>query len=262
MSELVFLGTGTSSGLPVLGCHCEVCSSADPRDTRLRTSACVRTDSGETILLDAGPDFRIQALRAGIERTDGVLVTHAHQDHIGGLDELRQINFAMKRSIPVYGNTRALEEIRRRFDYVFRPTQEGGGKPKLDLIEVGGEFSVGKTAVLPLPVLHGDIPILGYRIGGLSYVTDASRIPEETLERMKGSEILVLNALRYEPHPTHFSLGQALETIDRIRPREAYLVHLTHHFLHARDGAKLPANVFFATDGLAIRGFQSGPVSF
>lgn len=250
MIELTFLGTGTSSGVPVLGCKCAVCASDDPRDTRLRTSAFIRSGKGTGILIDVGPDFRYQALKYGVTHIDGVLITHAHQDHIGGIDELRQVNFIMGKELEVYGNTLALEEITRRFDYIFKPTQEGGGKPKIRLNEVTSEFNVRDTAVIPVPVLHGGIPILGYRIGNLSYITDASSIPPESMDLLKGTEVLVINALRPEPHPTHFSLEQALGTAAKIGPRKTYLVHMTHHFKQEKDGGKLPKDVFFAYDGL------------
>lgn len=252
MTELTFLGTGTSSGVPVLGCSCKVCASSDPRDNRLRTSAYVRTGEGTGIIIDVGPDFRFQSLKFGITRADGVLITHAHQDHIGGIDELRQINFIMRKEMDVYGNDAALDEIRRRFDYIFKPTQAGGGKPKLKLVSVNNEFHIKERSVLPIPVIHGDIPILGYRIGGLSYITDASKIPQESMDLLKGTDVLVINALRPEPHPTHFSLDQALETSGKIGPHKTYLVHMTHQFKHEEDSAKLPKNVHFAYDGLKI----------
>jgi phosphoribosyl 1,2-cyclic phosphate phosphodiesterase len=252
MAELTFLGTGTSSGVPVLGCACRVCTSADPRDKRLRTSAIVRADSGANILIDTGPDFRYQSLKHKIFRADGVLITHAHQDHIGGLDELRQLNFLMKKEVDIYGNGLALDEIRNRFDYIFKPTQEGGGKPRLRLNEVTKTFSIGELEIIPIPVLHGIIPILGYRIGDISYITDASRIPPESMKLLEGTKALVLNALRPEPHPTHFSLDEALEIAAKVGAESTYLVHMTHHFKQEEDGKKLPKNVFFAYDGLAV----------
>lgn len=252
MPELIFLGTGTSSGVPVIGCKCRVCTSIDPRDNRLRTSALYRTDKGTQVLLDVGPDFRIQSLKFNITRADGILITHAHQDHIGGLDEVRQLNFIMKKKMEIYGNERALEEIRQRFDYIFKPTQEGGGKPRLNLNRVEGPFRVLEQEVVPVPVFHGEIPILGYRIGGLSYITDASSIPDDSMKLLEGTEILVINALRPEPHPTHFSLNEALEISGKIGARKTFFVHMTHQFLHGEDGKKLPDGVFFANDGLSV----------
>jgi phosphoribosyl 1,2-cyclic phosphate phosphodiesterase len=250
MSTLRFLGTGTSSGVPVLGCSCEVCTSADPRDRRLRTSAYATLDTGERLLIDCGTDFREQSLAARVFHADAVLVTHPHADHIGGLDDLRQVNFLMKRDIDVFGNAFAVSEIRERYGYIFRRTQEGGGKPRLVLHDVSAPFRVGNADIVPLPVMHGEVPILGFRIGALSYITDASFIPEETYRLLEGTEVLVLNALRPDRHPTHFSLPEALEAAARVSARETWLIHLTHHFMHARDDEKLPKGVHFAFDGL------------
>jgi phosphoribosyl 1,2-cyclic phosphate phosphodiesterase len=238
--------------VPIVGCHCEVCTSADPKDRRFRTSAFIVTESGTNILIDIGPDFREQALKHHIERLDGVLITHSHQDHIGGLDELRQINFVMKKKIDIFGTILSLEEIERRYDYIFKETQTGGGKPQVNLNKISDVFNIKETKIIPIPVLHGEIPILGFRIGGLSYITDASFIPEKSMELLNGTETLVINALRFDPHPTHFGLAQAVDIINLIRPRQAYLIHLTHQFSYERDSGNLPAGIHFAYDGLQI----------
>lgn len=255
MNTLRFLGTGTSSGVPILGCQCATCISEDGRDSRFRTSAFIVTEQGTKILIDAGPDFRMQALQHHIHELDGILITHSHHDHIGGLDELRQLNFVMKRPIPVYSNAPSLEEIQVRFDYIFKETQKGGGKPRLDLfcVNAGQTFSIKGQTILPLSVLHGEIPILGFKIDGLSYITDASYIPPETCKLLQNTEVLVINALRYRYHPTHFTLEQALAMIQRIQPQTAYLVHMTHDIKHQEAEAMLPPHVHLAYDNLEIK---------
>ena len=252
---LHFLGTGTSSGIPILGCRCPTCISDDPRDIRFRTSAYIDMADGTKILIDVGPDFRLQALRHDITHLDGILITHSHHDHIGGLDELRQLNFLMKRNIDMYGNALSLEEIQSRFDYIFKETQEGGGKPQLDLhwLEAGRKFFINRQKIFPLAVMHGEIPILGFQIGGLSYITDANYLPPESFEHIQHTPVLVINALRYRTHPTHFHLEQTLQLIREIQPERAYLVHMTHDMKHAEVETTLPPNVFLAYDNLEIR---------
>jgi phosphoribosyl 1,2-cyclic phosphate phosphodiesterase len=252
MAKLTFLGTGTSNGVPVIGCDCETCRSKDPRDQRMRSSVFLETNLGTKILIDVGPDFRNQALYHRIHWLDGILVSHSHQDHIGGIDELRQINFIMKKSIEIYGTETTLREIQSRFDYIFKPTQWGGGKPRLELCLVEGDLRIKEQKIVPIPVMHGQISINGYRLGSLAYITDASFISEESLKLLNGIKTLIINALRLEPHPTHFSLAEALKIIERISPQKAYLTHLTHTFLYQRDSVKLPSNIAFAYDGLSI----------
>lgn len=252
MSKLLFLGTGTSNGVPVIGCSCEVCLSEDRKDKRARTSAYVTNDTGTKILIDVGPDFHTQALTYKIGWIDGILITHSHQDHIGGIDELRQYNFIMRKKIDLFGTQLSLNEIENRFDYIFKDTQVGGGKPQLDLHLADQPFTLKDQTVIPIPILHGEIPIYGYRMDGLAYLTDASRIPGTSYELLKDLKVLVVNALRFEPHPTHFNLEQALALIDRVKPERAYLIHLTHLFKHERDSKLLPKGVEFAFDGLEI----------
>ncbi len=253
MSRFIFLGTGTSNGVPVIGCRCEVCTSPDPRDKRLRCSGYYASTAGTRILIDIGPDFRQQALTHNITRIDGLLITHSHYDHIGGLDEVRQINFLMKKPIDVYGSPEALQDIRNRFSYIFSPTQIGGGIPQINLHTLDGNpFSIHDTVVTPLPIWHGKLAIFGYKIGDFAYITDASAIPDETKAMLTHIDTLVLNALRYRPHPTHFNIEQALALVSEIKPRRTYFIHMTDDVLHARTSAELPENVFLAYDGLTL----------
>lgn len=253
---ITFLGTGTSSGVPVIGCDCATCHSDDSRDTRLRTSAWIETLTGEKILIDVGPDYRQQALRHLIRHIDGILITHSHHDHIGGIDELRQNNFYMHSAIKLYGNKTALDEIRERFGYIFRETQRGGGKPELLLEEIvpGVPFRIGSREITPIEILHGEIPILGYRIGELVYITDAKTIPPESMELILAQtpKVLVINALRYRPHSTHLNLEESLKLIEAIAPESAYLVHFTHDIRHEELASQLPPGVSPAHDGLRV----------
>ncbi|NJN66363.1 MAG: MBL fold metallo-hydrolase [Chloroflexaceae bacterium] len=250
MKHLRFLGTGTSQGIPVIGCACPVCRSTDPQNHRRRTSALLRTQ-GQTILFDAGPDFRIQALEARIEHLDAVLLTHAHFDHVGGLDDLRPLT-EKRGAMPIYGYPSTLQEVRRFFHYAFIESSSESTRPQLELIPVSGPFRVGEVEIVPFDIRHGNWTITGYRTGNFAYVTDASAIPPASWEHLQGLEVLVLNALRFIPHPTHFSLDEALAVIDRLAPRRTFLVHLAHAFDHATVNARLPAGVALAYDGLEV----------
>lgn len=251
---LRFLGTGTSTGVPEVGCRCEVCTSADRRDRRLRTSALVHTDEGAVLLLDCGPDFREQMLQAGVfEPIDTVLLTHEHYDHVGGLDDLRP--FCRFADIPVRANAATASHLRTRMAYCF-VSDRYPGVPRITLYEVmpGIPFWVKGTEVMPLQVMHGQMPILGYRIGGrLAYITDMSCMPRETEVLLQGVEVLVVNALRVQPHATHQSISQALDVAARIGAAETYFVHMSHQAgLHAAISRHLPSHVHFAYDGLEI----------
>lgn len=251
--KFIFLGTGTSQGIPVIGCDCPVCRSTDSRDRRLRTSGMLQTESGH-FLFDCGPDFRQQMLKNGLDQVDAILLTHEHNDHIIGLDDVRPINFRQKRHMPIYGLPRTLEELKTRFAYAFEERPYPGA-PRLDLIPARADESIliNGLSILPLEIFHGDLPILGFRIGSFCYVTDAKTVPQNSVERMKGCDTLVINALRLQGHPTHFSLDEALEFIRLIRPHRAYLTHLSHAFpVHELLEKTLPENVFAAYDGLVV----------
>ncbi|MDX2176609.1 MAG: MBL fold metallo-hydrolase [Candidatus Sumerlaeia bacterium] len=247
-----FLGTGTSAGIPVLLCDCPVCTSADPLNRRLRTSFWLRGE-GRSVLIDCGPDFREQALAARIPRIDTLLLTHSHSDHTVGIDDLRLYNFAQGGAIPVHGSGETLEDVRRRFDYCFKSgVQQGGGIPQLDLVPVEGPFRAARLAVVPVPLFHGRLPILGFRFGKFAYLTDVSRIPDESWALLEGVETLVLNALRHRPHPTHFTVDEAVAAAERIGAARTWFVHMTHDLDHAETNAKLPPDKQLARDGLTI----------
>ncbi len=230
--RLLFLGTGTSHGVPMVGCKCPVCRSKDPRDSRYRASLLVIGDSGERVLIDAGPEFRLQAVRAGLDRLDAVLVTHAHADHIHGLDDVRPLTWSGP--LPVWANPEALRELEVRFAYAFKPRQKGGGVPQLRLLRMPPEgIRVGSLSFLPVPVLHGELEILGFRTGTFAYLTDCSGIPDSSLPLLEGVEVLAIDGLRKAPHPTHFSLAQAADAARAVGAREAWIIHLCHESSHA-----------------------------
>ena len=252
--QITFLGTGTSHGVPMIGCDCSTCRSTDPRDKRLRTSLFVVTDDGMRVLVDAGPDLRAQALAHSISRVDAILVTHGHADHILGLDDVRRYNSVMERPMALFGDAVTLGEIRRMFAYVFNPdTPKGGGLPQLELFTIAGPFCIGRQEIVPVPVWHGRRAILGFRLGGFAYLTDCSGIPESSMPLLEGVEVVVLDALRERPHSTHFSLDQAIDASRRIGARQTYFTHMCHDLPHAATCARLPPGVSLAYDGLQCR---------
>jgi phosphoribosyl 1,2-cyclic phosphate phosphodiesterase len=252
MPEITFLGTGTSNGIPVIGCDCDVCHSPDPRDRRTRTSALVRFN-GLSLLIDTATELRAQALANDVRQVDAVLMTHAHADHTGGFDDLRRFNEIQQHHIPLYADAITAETMRERFAYAFRDDFPFyGAKPDLILHEINGPFDLLGERIIPIPVLHGRLPITGYRFGNLAYITDAKVIPPDSLELLRDLDVLVLNALREKSAPTHLNFAEAVEVIETIRPRRAYLVHLSHATTHADTQALLPSHVEVAWDGLVV----------
>lgn len=250
--KLTFLGTGTSQGVPVIACHCHVCRSVDERDRRLRTSALLTTDEDKHILFDIGPDFRQQMLRQKVERLDAILVTHAHRDHVAGLDDVRSFNYVQHKNMDVYLNAIAKRALLRDYGYIFEH-HEFPGLPEADLHEVDAPFEAAGTEVVPIRAMHKDLPILGYRVGSMAYITDANHIVPEELDKIKGVKVLVINALRKEKHFSHFSLPEALEVIARVHPERAYLTHISHEMgLHDEVERELPEGVFLAYDNLEV----------
>jgi len=247
-----FLGTGTSHGVPMIGCRCATCRSTDPRDTRTRPSIAVEFPGGARVLVDTAPDLRAQALRAGIDRVDAILFTHCHADHVMGLDEIRRFNVLQAQAVPCYGDRRTLGEIRRTFAYIFEADDEGGGVPRVRLHPVEGPFSIASREFIPVPIWHGRRSILGYRTGGFAYLTDCSGIPRESEALLEGLDTLVIDALRQRPHPTHFTVAQAVEAASRLGPRRTYLTHICHDLPHEATNAALPDGIRLAHDGLTI----------
>ena len=251
--RITFLGTGTSTGVPVVGCECETCRSSDPKDRRWRPSIYLELDDGPAVLVDASPDLRAQALAFGICRVDLILLTHSHADHVLGLDDVRIYNFRQRAAIPCLGDPRTLAAVRRMFAYVFDPaTPRGGGLPQLVLFPLAGPFSTAHSTFIPVPLLHGTLPILGYRVGAFAYLTDCNVIPEAAWPLLDDLDVLVLDALRRRPHKTHFNVEQAVETARRIGARQTYFTHMTHDLPHAATCADLPPGMALAHDGLGL----------
>ena len=251
--KLTFLGTGTSTGVPSIGCECETCTSDDSRDKRLRVSILIE-HAGQTVLVDTSSDFRQQALRHGLKRLDVVLITHCHADHIFGLDDIRPLNFRHG-ALGVYANERAWPDIRRIFKYIFEPTYFGGGLPQVipHTVFAGAPFCLGRDlTVTPLEVLHGRLAVIAYRFNDFAYAADLSEIPPQTIEALRGLDVLVLDCLRFKEHPTHLWLDKALDYIAELKPRRTYFTHMAHDVKHARDAGLLPDGVEWAYDGLVI----------
>jgi phosphoribosyl 1,2-cyclic phosphate phosphodiesterase len=251
--QIVVLGSGTSVGVPTIGCHCAVCTSEDPRDNRLRPSILVRYE-GRNVLIDTTPDFRYQALRVKLDHLDAVIFTHAHADHIMGLDDVRPFNFRQKGQIPIYAAPDTMAAIQRCFAYIFDGVKRESNVPQLDarLLD-GAPFDVFGVEFTPIPLLHGSATIYGFRFGAAAYLTDHSEIPSASMEMLRGLDVLFLDALRYKPHPTHTTVDQAVKTAEELKPRRTFLTHICHDLGHARAESLLPPHVRLAYDGLELQ---------
>jgi phosphoribosyl 1,2-cyclic phosphate phosphodiesterase len=254
--RLTFLGTGTSFGVPQIGCGCAVCRSADPRDKRTRTGAVVEAN-GSFILIDTPPELRLQLLAGGFDRVDAVIYTHEHADHINGIDDLRMFSVRQRRPLPIYGSPETMRRLRTSFSYIFDESvlpYEGTSKPALALheLEPGRPVQVVGVDVLPLGFQHGHLRVLGYRMGPLAYITDVKAIPTSERDRLHDLDVLVLNALWWRPHPTHLSISEAVDIARDLGARRTYLTHLTHDTGHAELAAQLPGGIFPAYDGLSL----------
>jgi phosphoribosyl 1,2-cyclic phosphate phosphodiesterase len=252
-ARVTFLGTGTSHGVPMIGCECATCRSADPRDRRLRPSIVLHVPGGPAILVDTSTDLRQQALTHRLTRVDAILYTHSHADHVMGMDEIRRFNVLQKATIPAYADAQTAEDLQRTFSYAFDPsTQKGGGVPQIELRPIDGPFGIEGVTVQPVPIWHGKRAILGFRFGRFAYLTDCSGIPDESWPLLERLDVLVIDALRHRPHPTHYTVEEALAAIARIRPGRALLTHICHDLPHEETNRTLPQGVELAYDGQQI----------
>ena len=267
---MTVLGSGTSHGVPSIGCDCAVCHSTDPRDRRTRPSILIelldardaggRAPVGSTIanavryiLVDTATDLRAQALACDVRRVDAILFTHSHADHVLGLDEVRRYNAMQRSPIGCYGDAQTLADLRCIFSYIFEPPrQRGGGLPELTLFNIAGPFTMGGVEIVPVPLFHGRLPVLGFRIGRFAYLTDCNRIPDESWLLLDGVRVVILDALRDRPHSTHFSVSEALDVLARLKPERAYFTHICHDLPHAATCARLPHGVELSYDGLVL----------
>ena len=247
--RVTFLGTGTSRGVPFIGCLCKVCTSLNPKNKRLRSSILI--ESEVNVVIDASVDFRLQMLRYQVKRLDAILCTHSHVDHIMGLDDVYPFNIWMEKSIPVYANKETLRDVKLTFRHLFAD-KHYPGTASLKLVPIEDKFKIGDLQFEPIPVFHGTLPILGFRLENFAYVTDVSYIPEESMHKLQNLDCLILDGLRYQSHPTHLSLSEAVEIALCLKPRETYLIHITHDVDHAEADKKLPKSVKLSYDGMVL----------
>ncbi len=250
--EVTILGTGTSQGVPVVGCECRVCKSKDPRDIRLRTAAMIRYKD-TCIVIDAGPDFRQQMLNAQVKKLDAVVITHNHKDHTGGLDDVRAFNWIQKKPMDIYARDTVLESVQKEFSYAFDDNKYPG-VPDIQLHKIDGvPFAIGDIPLVPISALHHQMPVYGFRTGDFSYLTDANFIEDKELDKMKGSKVIVLNALRKEKHISHFSLDEAIDILQYLKPEKGYITHISHQMgLRSEIEKNMPAGLSLAHDGLRL----------
>ena len=250
--KLTVLGSGTSVGVPSIGCHCSVCTSTDPRDNRMRPSVLLEFQE-HGVVIDTTPDFRTQALRFQMSRLDAILLTHPHADHIMGLDDVRPFNFRQGTVIPVFGSEDSIEAVRRCFPYVFNDAPQESTRPRLSTHILNGDpFDLLGNSITPILLHHGKGRVFGFRIGKLAYLTDHSEIPQESMAKLHGLDVLFLDALRYKPHPTHSTVQQSLAIVDQLQPKRAFFTHICHDLAHERAESMLPAHVRLAYDGLEV----------
>ena len=251
-ATLTVLGSGTSMGVPTIGCDCAVCSSSDPRDRRTRPSILIEYDR-RSVLIDTTPDFRTQAIRENIRRLDAVLYTHTHADHLLGIDDLRPLSFLHRpNKLPLYAQPDAVEVIRKMFGYIFDENYKFGGLPQVELRPINGSIDLYGARFQPIAVIHGEAEILGFRFGSAAYLTDHSEIPERSLAKLEGLDVLFLDALRYKPHPTHSTVEHSLQTVERLKPKRAFFTHICHDLPHEQTNASLPENVRLSYDGMKL----------
>jgi phosphoribosyl 1,2-cyclic phosphate phosphodiesterase len=260
--KVTVLGSGTSHGVPSIGCDCDVCRSTDPRDRRTRPSILIDLDDAapsefaaavRSVLVDTSTDLRAQALANNVRRVDAILFTHTHADHIFGLDDVRRYNQMQQRAIPCFADAQTVGDLRRIFAYIFEPPrQKGGGLPQLALFRLEGPFTLGGAEIVPVPLLHGVLPVLGFRIGQFAYLTDCNRIPDASWPLLDGVRTVIVDALRHRPHSTHFSVAEAVAVVERLEAERAYFTHICHDLPHVATNALLPRGIELAYDGLVL----------